>query len=324
MTRYLVRRLLQVPLGLLVVASLIFLLIHAAPGGPVTALSGEYATAELRQEIEERYGLDRPLGERYLNWLGALLKGDLGRSYTHKQPVVKVIAERLPATLAVVLPAALLSLIGGIAIGLLWTAPPGAPGRFGGPFLALLGHMVPTFWLAQGLVLLFALGLGWLPVQGFGSARLPSPDLLDTARHLVLPVAALALHQLAMTALTFRAALSAEVRRPYVTTALAKGLSFPAARWRHAAINAAQPVLAVLGGRIGATFVGAIAVETVFALPGLGRLIVSAAVNRDHPLVLGIALSVCAVAMLGNLATDLLMNRIDPRMAIERDEAHAP
>jgi peptide/nickel transport system permease protein len=323
MNHYILRRLIQVPVGLAIIGSLAFVLIHVAPGGPVTALSGEYATAELRQEIEARYGLDRPLGERYVAWIGAALRGDFGRSYLHKAPVMSVIVERLPATLALVLPAALLSLLAGGAIGLWSTPPPGSGRRFLGPFLALVGHMMPTFWVAQGLVLLFALKLGWLPVQGLDNPRLAAPDILDRVRHLILPVAALTLHQLALTALTLRAALGNEVGRPYMTTALAKGLDFPRARRSHALVNALQPVLAVLGGRIGATFVGAIAIETVFALPGLGRLVVSAAINRDHPLVLGIALSVCAAAMLGNLVTDLAMNRIDPRMALHRDEAHA-
>lgn len=321
MGRYLLRRLLQVPIGLAVVGSLAFLLIHLAPGGPVTALSGEYATAELRQEIEQRYGLDRPLGERYLAWAAAVLSADLGRSYLHKAPVADVILDRLPATLSIVLPASLLSLLAGGAIGLLSTRPPGARRHLLAPMLALVGHLMPTFWIAQGMVLLFALKLGWFPVQGLDDPRLAAPGWADRLRHLVLPVTALAIHQLAMMALILRAALQAEVARPYMTTALAKGLDFPAARRRHALVNALHPVLAVMGGRIGATFVGAIAVETVFALPGLGRLIVSAAINRDHPLLLGIALSVCAVAMLGNLATDLMMNRLDPRMAIDRDEA---
>ena len=323
MTRYVLRRLLQVPIGLAIVGSLAFLLIHLAPGGPVTALSGEYATAELRQEIEARYGLDRPLGERYLAWLGAAARGDLGRSYLYKEPVLQVIGERLPATLSLVLPAAALSLLIGAAIGLGSTPSPGARRRFLGPLLALVGHMMPTFWVAQGMVLLFALTLGWLPVQGLDDPRLTTPSLVDRLRHLVLPVAALVIHQLAMTALTLRAALGVEAGRPYMTTARAKGLDFPRALRRHALANAMPPVLAVLGGRIGSAFVGAIAVETVFALPGLGRLVVSAALNRDHPLVLGIALCVCAVAMLGNLATDLVMNRLEPRMALDRDEAHA-
>jgi peptide/nickel transport system permease protein len=321
MGRYLLRRLLQVPIGLAVVGSLAFLLIHLAPGGPVTALSGEYATAELRQEIEQRYGLDRPLGQRYLAWAGAVLSGDLGRSYLHKAPVAEVILERLPATLSIVLPAAFLSLLLGGAIGLVSTRPPGAARHRLAPLLALVGHMMPTFWIAQGLVLLFALKLGWFPVQGLDDPRAIAPSLGDRIRHLVLPVTALAIHQLALMALILRAALQAEVARPYMVTALAKGLDFSRARRRHALVNALHPVLAVVGGRIGATFVGAIAVETVFALPGLGRLIVSAAINRDHPLVLGIALAVCAVAMLGNLLTDLMMNRVDPRLAIDRDEA---
>ncbi len=323
MARYLLRRLFQVPVALFIVGSLVFLLIQAAPGGPVTALSGEHATPELRQEIEARYGLDRPLAERYLAWTGALLGGDLGRSYLHKAPVLDVIAERLPATLAIVLPAALLSMIAGLALGLWSTPRAGTRHGQAGPLLALLAHSLPTFWVAQGLVLLFALRLGWFPVQGLDDPRLLHPDLADRLWHLVLPVLTLALHQVALTALTLRAALHAEMHRPYMTTALAKGVPFGRARRGHALINALQPVLAVLGGRIGAVFVGAIAVETVFAVPGLGRLVVSAAINRDQPLVLGLALSVCAVAMLGNLVTDLAMNALDPRIGLERNEPHA-
>jgi peptide/nickel transport system permease protein len=318
---YLLRRLLQIPVGLWIVGSVVFVLIHLAPGGPVVALSGEYATDDIRREIERLYGLDRPLPEQYLTWLLALLRGDLGTSYLYKAPVLTVILERLPVTLAILLPAAFLSSLIAIALAVWSTPPAGRSHRHGVSILSLVAHSLPSFWVAQGLVLAFAFGLAWLPVQGLDDARRGAFDLVDRVRHLVLPVATLALHQIAMSALTLRAALHAEVHRPYMATALAKGMTFARAKTRHALVNAVLPLIALFGGRLGAAFVGAIAIETVFALPGLGRLVVSAAINRDHPLALGVMLLVCVGAMGGNLIADLAMNRLDPRAQIGSDDA---
>lgn len=314
--RYLLRRLLQIPIGLLIVGTVVFVLIHLAPGGPVVALSGEYATDDIRREIERFYGLDRPLSEQYLTWLLALVRGDLSTSYLYKAPVLNVILERLPVTLSILLPAALVSSLIAIALAVWSTPPAGHSHRHGVSILSLAAHSLPSFWVAQGLVLVFAFGLAWLPVQGLDDVRRGTFDLLDRVRHLILPVATLALHQIAMSALTLRAALHAEVHRPYMMTALAKGMTFGRAKTRHALINAVLPLIALFGGRLGAAFVGAIAIETVFALPGLGRLVVSAAINRDHPLVLGVMLLVCVGAMVGNLIADLAMNRLDPRAQI--------
>lgn len=317
---YLLRRLLQIPIGLLIVGTVVFILIHLAPGGPVVALSGEYATDDIRREIERFYGLDRPLPEQYLTWLLALLRGDLGTSYLYKAPVLSVILERLPVTLAILVPAALISSLVAVVLAMWSTPPAGHSHRHGVSIFSLAAHSLPSFWVAQGLVLVFAFGLAWLPVQGLDDARRGGFDLLDRVRHLILPVTTLALHQIAMSALTLRAALHAEVHRPYMTTALAKGMTFARAKTRHALINALLPLIALFGGRLGAAFVGAIAIETVFALPGLGRLVVSAAANRDHPLVLGVMLLVCVGAMAGNLIADLAMNRLDPRVQIGNDD----
>lgn len=317
---YLLRRLLQIPIGLLIVGTVVFILIHLAPGGPVVALSGEYATDDIRREIERFYGLDRPLPEQYLTWLLALLRGDLGTSYLYKAPVLSVILERLPVTLAILVPAALISSLVAVVLAMWSTPPAGHSHRHGVSIFSLAAHSLPSFWVAQGLVLVFAFGLAWLPVQGLDDARRGGFDLLDRVRHLILPVTTLALHQIAMSALTLRAALHAEVHRPYMTTALAKGMTFARAKTRHALINALLPLIALFGGRLGAAFVGAIAIETVFALPGLGRLVVSAAANRDHPLVLGVMLLVCVGAMAGNLIADLTMNRLDPRVQIGNDD----
>lgn len=322
MTRYLLRRLLQIPIGLWVIGTIVFVLIHLAPGGPVVALSGEYATDDIRREIERLYGLDRPLLEQYLTYLAALAGGNLGTSYLHKAPVLDLVLERLPVTLAILVPAAILSSFVATLIGLWSTPQAGARHRHGLPMLSLISHSLPSFWVAQGLVLLFAFSLHWLPVQGLDDARRATPDLIDRLRHLVLPIMTLALHQIAMSAMTLRAALHAEVHRPYMTTALAKGLTFAQAKYRHALVNALLPLIALFGGRLGSAFAGAIAVETVFALPGLGRLIVSAATNRDHPLVLGAMLLICLGAMVGNLIADIAMNRLDPRLQIEGGHAY--
>lgn len=313
---YIARRLLQLPIALLVVGTLAFVLIHLAPGGPLVALSGEFASDEVRREIEALYGLDRSLPAQYLAWLGKVAAGDLGVSYLHKAPVLQVIGERLPVTLSLILPAAILASLAGAALGVVSTPAAGKRQELAAPVTSLVAHSVPTFWLAQALVVVFALWLGWLPVQGLDDVRADAPTLGSRIRHLILPVTTLAVHQMALTALTLRASLHGEMRRGYVTTALAKGLTVPEARRRHALINALLPLISILGGRLGGAFVGAIGVEMVFALPGLGRLIVSAAVNRDHPLVIGLALLVCAAAMLGNIVTDLVMNRLDPRLGL--------
>lgn len=322
MTRYLLRRLLQIPIGLWLIVTIVFVLIHLAPGGPVVALSGEYATEDIRREIESLYGLDRPLIEQYAVYLSSVATGHLGTSYLHKAPVLDLVLARLPVTLSILLPAAILSSIAAVLIGVWSTPPAGTRHGHGIPALSLIAHSLPSFWVAQGLVLIFAFSLNWLPVQGLDDSRRAMPDLLDRLRHLVLPIATLLIHQIAMSTMTLRAALHAEVHRPYMTTALAKGMGFAQAKYRHALVNALLPLVALFGGRFGSAFAGAIAIETVFALPGLGRLIVSAAVNRDHPLVLGAMLLICLAAMIGNLIADIAMNRLDPRLQIEGSHAY--
>ncbi len=311
--RTILRRALQLPLGLLAAATLAFLLLGAAPGSPVTAVAGEHATAETRAEVEASLGLDRPMAERYARFLGGLARGDLGQSWLERRPVLDVILDRLPVTLALTLPAAALSLLGGLLIGLWTTPPPAARHGVAPTVFMLLLHSVPAYCVAAALVAVFSLGAEWLPVQGLDDPRLDAPTPADRARHLVLPVLTLALHHAALTALTFRAALHAEVHKPYATAALSRGASFAAIRRRHAAPNALAPVLGLMGGRIGGMLAGAVLVETAFALPGLGRLAVSSAINRDQPVVVGIAMLGLLAVMLGTLVADLAQARLDPR-----------
>jgi peptide/nickel transport system permease protein len=317
MGRYLLRRFLQVVPMLVGVITLTFLLIHLAPGGPIVALSGEFSTAEHQQQLKARYGLDRPLPEQYFRYLANVLRGDLGNSYHFQQPVLKVVFERLPVTLLLVVPSLLLSSVLGIWLGVASAAHRGTVRDLSVMAATIGTYAVPVFWLAQLLVLLFAVNLGWFPVQGLQDVRARHTGFrlwLDVGHHLALPVLTMSLHQLALTTVLTRAGMINELRLDYVRTALAKGLAPRRVLGGHALRNTLLPVVTVIGGRIGFLFTGAVLTETVFAWPGLGRLIVSASLNRDYPLVLGLFLCISAAVLLANLATDIIYAILDPRI----------
>ncbi|GAC1346892.1 MAG: ABC transporter permease [Acetobacteraceae bacterium] len=316
---YALRRTLQLVPTLLGIVTLTFALVHAAPGGPLVALSGEFSTAETKHAIEALYGLDRPVAEQYLLYMGRVLHGDLGVSYVYKQGVLAVILDRLPATLLLMSSALAVSSLLGIGLGL---AAAGRPGAAAGQAIRagmFAAFAVPMFWSAQLLALLFAYGLGWFPVQGMRDIRADSHGLaavLDLARHLVLPVIAVSLHDLALVTAVTRARVRDEMGQQYYITALAKGLGERVARRRHALRNALLPIVTLIGGRVAALLAGAVLVETVFGWPGLGQLIVAASLNRDYPLVLGLFLCISGLTLLANLVTDLLYPWIDPRIRL--------
>lgn len=298
-------------------ATLTFLLIHLAPGGPAIALGGESGAPGYIEEVTRIYKLDRPLPEIYLSWLGDLVGGSLGFSYRSHKPVLTLILEALPVTAALVGAAVLLAALAGVALGL---AGARSSGTLRSGFVAAMSalHSVPGYLVGQGLVIVFAVWLGLLPVQGLTDARaLPFPGLrlLDMARHLVLPVVALALHHLCFMALLTRARLSDELDRPYIVTARAKGMTSSAILGRHALPNALLAIVTLFGARLGAFAAGAVTIETLFALPGLGRLAVTSALARDHPVVIGIVLVTVALVVAGNLVVDAILGRLDPRLA---------
>lgn len=317
MLRLLLRRLLLTAPTVLVAATVAFVLAHLAPGSPAVALGGEFGAPGLIEEVARLQGLDRPMVVIYGEWLMRLAAGDLGFSLRAQARVAELIRERLPVTLALMLPALVLSAGIGIWAGV------AAAGRCRAALALLAGlHAVPGYLVAQGLVLVFALRLGLLPVQGLEDPRLPPEGAWQTmlvwARHLALPVAALTLHQLCFVALLTRARLADELDRLYVVAARAKGVSDRAARWRHALPNALLPLLTLFGTRFGALIGGALVIETVFALPGLGRLAVTAAIARDQPTVIGVVLVAALAIVLGNLAVDLLHLWLDPRPRADR------
>jgi peptide/nickel transport system permease protein len=311
---FLLPRLIFGLLAVLASASLAFLLAWHAPGGPAVGLAGEYGAPGYLEEVAARYGLDRPAFEVWLGWMGRLLQGDLGQSWREQAPVATLILERLPLTLSLTVAAAALAALAGTVIGVAASTS----GR-GWPVAALSAlHAVPGYIVAQALVLIFALGLGLLPVQGIADPREPAGGglalVLERLRHLVLPVLALALHQLCFIGLLVRAGLIAQMGQPYVVAAQARGLSRAAARWRHALPNAALPVATLTAMRLGSLVGGALVIEVAFALPGLGRLAVSAAVARDHPVVIGTVVAACILAWAANLLADAMAPLLDPRL----------
>jgi peptide/nickel transport system permease protein len=317
MARLALVRLAQVVPMLWAVLTALFLLLHAAPGGPVVALSGEFATADTVASIEAQLGLDRPLIEQYWRFLALAAEGDLGTSYFYKRPVTEVVLAHLPATLLLVVPAIVFAALIGIPLGI-FSARHGA----GGPLLvamSLIAFAIPVFWLGHLMRLGVSVELGWLPVQGMSNPRIAPgwAHALDVARHAVLPWATLTLHQLAFTVLITRAALTAEVGRPYFLTALMKGCSRWRAETRHALPNGAAPLLVLFGNRIGWLIAGAVLVETVVAWPGLGQLVAAAIQNRDYPLVIGVVLVAALFTMVANLVADLAILALDPRVREE-------
>jgi peptide/nickel transport system permease protein len=298
---------------------LTFFLIHLAPGDSVIALGGEHGDPGYYALIRAKFGLDRPLPEQFVVYVTHVIGGDLGTSFIHGRPVSGVIAERLPATLLLMSTALLLSTVAGVTLGTVAARRAHRSADLLLRSVALLGHAIPPFWLAQVAILAIAVGTGILPVQGMTDARRSSVGLAhvaDVARHLVLPALVLAAGELALTTRLVRAALIEALGTDYVRTARAKGL--PERRVTgHALRNALLPVVTMVGGRIGMLCAGAVLVEAVFAWPGVGHLLLASLLARDYPVLLGIFLLVSVSVVLANLLTDLVYGWLDPRIRYE-------
>lgn len=315
--RYLLRRVLQaVPLllGVLVVN---FFLIHLAPGDPIYLLAGDGGDEAYFAAMRQKYGLDRPLPVQLGLYLLGVAQGEFGYSFAYARPVFEVIAARLPPTLLLMGVSIVLSTVVGVWLGVVCARRPQSGVERSVLVATLLGYGCPAFWLGQLLVLLFAVRLGWFPVQGMVNARADYEGLArlsDIARHLALPVATLSVLHLALVTRLTRTGLREELGKDYVRTARAKGLPTPSVVNRHALRNALLPVVTVVGADIGTLFTGAVLTEIVFAWPGLGRLLYDATLNRDYPLLMGIFLLVGASVILVNIVTDVAYAVLDPRV----------
>ncbi len=315
--RYLVRRLLQAAPLVLGILAITFVLIHLAPGDPLISLAGEGGNAAFYAEMRARYGLDQPLIAQFGHYIVTTLHGDLGYSFAYQQPVFRVILGRLPATLLLMGTALAFSTTVGLLMGIMTAIRPHSALDHGVAAFTLTAYAMPVFWLGQLLVLLFAVRLNLLPVQGMVTVRENYTGIhhvIDVIRHLTLPALTLALPQLALTARLTRTSLREALAEEYISVARAKGLTERAVLWRHALRNALLPIVTVTGGHISVVLTGAALTETIFAWPGLGRLLLDAALKRDYPLLMAIFLLVSATVIIVNLITDLAYTMLDPRV----------
>ncbi|HUF38214.1 MAG TPA: ABC transporter permease [Anaerolineales bacterium] len=321
MGNYLLRRVFQIPITLLGIIVFLFLLIHLAPGDPIIALAGEYGNEAYYSEMRAKFGLDRPVYEQLGVYLLALVRGDLGYSYVIGQPVAAIILSRLPTTLLLMGTAFLISSVSGIVMGVLAARKPDSPVDLSISIFSLVGYALPVFWLAQMMIFFLAGKLGWFPIYGLTSARERYTGFrlaVDVAHHLALPAAALAVQQVALVTRLTRAGMIDALAQPFATAVRAKGVSDRRLHLRHALRNALLPVVTVLGGRVGYLFTGAVLTETVFAWPGLGRLLLEATINRDYPILMGMFLMISGMVIVFNLLTDIIYVYIDPRIKYDR------
>jgi|SRR5437868_4757315 len=319
MARYIASRLLQGLALVLAVVVLNFVLVHAAPGDPVETIAGASGgmSPELMAQLRAQYGLDRPLPVQLGVYLGKVLRGDLGYSYFFNLPVTAMIAERVPATLLLVLSAVLVAFVVGTALGVLSSRKPnGALSQFI-TVLSMVGFAAPVFWVGIMLVILFASILPILPVAGMRSVDSSGggiADILDVLHHLVLPTVTLGLVYLAQYSRLARSSMLDVLGADFIRTARAKGLAERVVLYKHALRNALLPVVTVLGLQFGNVLAGAILVETVFNWPGLGRLAFDSVLRRDYPTILGVLLFSSIVVVVMNQVTDLCYRLIDPRI----------
>jgi peptide/nickel transport system permease protein len=302
-TSFLVRRLLLTIPVLLGVATLVFSLIHLVPGDPVQSMLGESASPQDVAEMRVRLGLDRPLYAQYIAFLKGIGTGNLGTSLRTNQPVIAAIAERMPATFELAFAAMLVAVLISIPLGIIAAVRAGTHVDHAATTLALLGISIPNFWLGPLLAIVFSVTFGWLPVSGRG-----------TAAHLVLPAITLGAPLAAVLARMTRASVIEELRELYVLAARARGVSRTRAVLRHAFRNSLIPIVTVLGLQFGAVLTGAVITETIFAWPGVGRLLIQSISFRDYPLVQGCILLIAVTYVAMNLLTDLVYGLLDPRI----------
>jgi peptide/nickel transport system permease protein len=299
-----------IPVLLLVTAG-VFALIHLTPGDPIDAMMAESADDSVKRELRRDLGLDQPLYLQYATWMGRLLQGDLGHSIRNREPVIENVGRRIKPSLQLAGFAMAISLLVATPIGILSAARRNSTlDRFGTSF-ALFGICMPNFLIALLLIFLFGVTLRWLPISGYVD---PMEEFWDGMRSLALPATTLGLALAAVITRTLRSSMLEALSEDYIRTARAKGLSDGAVIRRHALKNALIPVVTVLGLQLGTLIGGAVITEYVFALPGVGRLVVDAVFARDYPLVQGVVLLIAVGFILSNLMVDLLYGWIDPRI----------
>lgn len=294
-----------------VVAIFVFLMLRLSPGDPAAILAGDQATAEVIAAIRADLGLDRPIPEQFVTWLGQLLQGDLGRSVLSKQPVAIMIGQRVEPTLSLALMTLLFSILVAVPLGVIAAWKQGSWLDRGIMALSVAGFSIPVFVLAYILIYFFSMKLDWLPVQGFTPI---GEGLLPFLENIALPTLALSFIYIALFARITRAAMLEVLGEDYIRTAYAKGLKERVVLTRHALRNAAIPIVSVIGIGFALLIGGVVITETVFNIPGVGRLVVDAVLARDYPIIQGIILLFSGIYVLINLAIDVAYVLLDPRI----------
>ena len=301
-------------LTLLFVSLLVFVVVRVLPGDPALIMLGIEASPDAVARMREALGLDRPVPVQYAEWASRAVLGDLGRSIQYDVPVAGLIASRLSVTLPLTIMAAALMVMAAIPLGVFAATRHRRWGDYAAMTLSQLGIAVPGFWAGLLLILLFSVKLGWFQAGGFDGW---GQGVGHALKSLLLPAVALGLFQFAVLARTTRSALLEVLREEYVKTARAKGVAERAVIFRHALKNAMIPILTVAGVQLGQLMAGSIILESVFYLPGLGRLALGAISARDLPVVQGVVLSVASAIVVINAAVDILYGMLDPRIRYE-------
>lgn len=313
MLKYIVRRLLMTIPTFLIVALVVFTLIRLVPGDPAAVMVGDLDDPTILEQVREDLGLNEPLPAQFAIWLGNVARGELGQSLMTGEDVRTAMLNRFQVTAQIVFFSISLALLIAIPVGLLAAWRQNKTSDIVTMFLVILAVSVPSFWIGILLILLFGVELGWLPTIGYVSI---AENFTEGIKYLILPVTALLLGEMASLARMMRSSTIEVLRLEYITHARAKGLSESVVLWRHALPNAFAPVLTVLGLMLGSLLGGAVVIETVFTLPGLGRFLVDGIYARDYPVVQGTLLLVAGIYVLTNLVVDLLYPIFDPRVRL--------
>lgn len=311
MAAYIIRRLLSTIVVMTIVAVFVFLLLHLAPGDPAAIIAGDNATSDQIATIRKKLGLDDALPVQFVRWAGAVVRGDLGVSIYTNASVLEMIAQRLEPTISLAVTTITLAVALALLAGVTAAARVGSIFDRGVMAFAVLGFSVPAFVVGYMLVYLFSMQLRWLPVQGY---RPVADGLWEWARHLILPSLTLGVAYVALIARITRASMLEVLAEDYMRTARAKGVANSSMLLKHALKNAAVPIVTVIGIGIALLISGVVITETVFNLPGVGRLTVDAISKRDYPIIQGVILVFSGVYVLINLAVDLSYALFDPRI----------
>lgn len=313
---FVIRRILSAIPMVLAVIIVNFLLIQAAPGDPATVLVGDYpAPPEYLDQIRAQYGLDKPVWEQLWLYLVQVFQGNLGMSFSQRQPVLDLLLERLVATLQLTLTALALAVVIGVLLGVIGARFRGSGVDSGTQGFTLLGYSIPEFWLGQMLIVVFAVQLGLLPTGGAGPVRVADPTLARMVPYLILPASALSFRYISIIGRMTRSSLLEVNNADFVTAARSRGLTDGQVLRRHTLRNASPPIVTVIGYNLGFVLAGSIMVETVFSWPGIGRLMYDAIGARDYPVLTGVLIVISITVVLANLLTDIVLALIDPRVA---------